>query len=142
MQDNEELYEQLLANTGFVRASKPRYLNVALAARSNVIYAAASRGWEEGEVNEDRSKCCVAELPVGLAPYPPANFTASDQQFTKQWRRSVLSKVDRGAVVGGPPSHSLEEGESVSNGLHWMECALISLRLARGSMQPAPSKDP
>jgi hypothetical protein len=50
MQDNAELCEQLLANAGFAGASTPRYLDVALAARSDVIFAAASRGREEREV--------------------------------------------------------------------------------------------
>jgi hypothetical protein len=87
-QDNAELCEQLLANAGFAGTSKPRYSDVVLMARSDVIHAAASRGREEGEVYEDRSKYCVAEVPVR---FPPAIFTASDQQYTKQWPRAVFS---------------------------------------------------
>jgi hypothetical protein len=141
MQDQAELCEQPLATAGFAEACKPRYLDVVLAARTDVIHAAASRGRKEGEVYENRSKYCVAEPPIGLAPYPPAVFTASDQQYTKPWRCSVLSIRDHGAVVEVPPSHSLKEGESLYTVLLWMEISLISLRLACRSMGSCPSRE-
>jgi hypothetical protein len=141
MQAQAELCEQLLANAGFGAASKPRYLEVVLAARSDRLHSAAAALGDDEEI-EDRAQYCVAELPVGIAPYPPAIFSAVEQQYTKSWHRNVLAKPrESRGEVGAPPSLQQKEGESLSNRLLWMEFALISFRLAYGSMEPGPSKE-
>jgi hypothetical protein len=73
MQTQAELGEQLLANVGFGGASKRRYPEVILAPRSDLVHSAAAALRDNEEI-EDRAQYYVGELPVGMAPYPPAIF--------------------------------------------------------------------
>jgi hypothetical protein len=74
-----DICEQLLANAGFKEETKPRYLEVVLAARSDRVHSATAALIVDEEI-EDRAQYCAAELPVGIEPYPLAIFSAGEQQ--------------------------------------------------------------
>jgi hypothetical protein len=78
MQVRADFCEQLLANSGFGAAIKPRCLEVVLAARSDRVHSAATALRDDEEI-EDRAQYCVGDLPVGIAPYQPAIFSAGER---------------------------------------------------------------
>lgn len=129
-----ERNRRLMSGAGLADADcdVPEEMDFVTDARASALRMAGARvtwsseGAEEDEV--DRGFGAQAELPPGIAEYPPRVFAASACTYAKGWHRYLLRQDDARRSESDP---WVKEGETLSIAVLWMDYAELCKRLAR-----------
>lgn len=120
------------AGLGGADFNVPEEMDLVSDARASALRMAGARvtwnqdGSEEDEV--DRGFGAQAELPPGVAEYPPRVFAASACTYAKGWHKFLLRQDEPRRSETDP---RIKEGETLSNAMLWMDYSELCKRLAR-----------